>query len=216
MEAEQLNDERHVWVVRASNGSHVGPVSTAQIAQARALGKLDDEAAVRHVNAAGWESIGAFLARTGAPPQEQVDATGQIMLPPTPPPQAGHTRRASADDTAPRRAVSPSRLGGLFDFTFVTFFTVRIVGVLYGIVLLLAAGHLLACVYFGLTTISAAIKASQAGAPSGVGIAIGTALVVAGPVGAALAVMAGRVVLEVIVVTFRISETLAEIKARMR
>jgi hypothetical protein len=46
---DDWSDERHVWVVRASNGDPVGPVSIAQIAQAIAFGKLGDADQVRHV-----------------------------------------------------------------------------------------------------------------------------------------------------------------------
>ena len=208
------NDERHVWMVRASNGDAVGPVSVAQIAQAISFGKLRDVDDVRHVQAVHWEKVGPFMTRMRPPTQAQVDATGQIAIdsvPTSPPPSRGEVA------TSPGIVVRRWTLGGLFDFTFTTFFTTRIVALLYAAVLLLAAGYLLACAYFGVTTILRAVSASQeTGEPPGTAIVVGVALVVAGPIGALIAVICGRVALEFIVVTFRISETLTEIKARTK
>jgi hypothetical protein len=47
-------------------------------------------------------------------------------------------------------------------------------------------------------------------------VVFGLLLVLGGPVASLFAVVSGRVVLEFVVVTFRISETLAEIKAKTR
>jgi hypothetical protein len=211
---DEWNDERHVWMVRASNGAAVGPVSVAQIAQAMSFGKLRDVDDVRHVQAASWEKVGPFMTRMRPPTQAQVDATGQIAIDssPTSPPRA---RGEIA--TSPGIVVRRWTLGGLFDFTFTTFFTTRIVGVLYVAVLLLAVGYLLACETFGVTTIVGAIRASQElGDTSAIPFVIGAALMLAGLVGAVAIVICGRVALEFIVVTFRISETLTEIKARTK
>jgi hypothetical protein len=211
---DERSDERHVWMVRASNGTAVGPVSIAQIAQALAFRRLSDADDVRHVQAAGWEKISAFMARMRAPTPSEVDGTGQLPsfdvgAPEAPP------RPVGQDATSPGVTTRRSPLGGLFDFTFTTFFTARIVAVLYALVILLAAGYLLTCVGFGLMAIVRGVNAMQeTGESPGLPIALGVALVVAGPVGAVIAVIGGRVVLEFIVVTFRISETLTEIKAK--
>jgi hypothetical protein len=91
------------------------------------------------------------------------------------------------------------------------------VGALYVGVLLAAAGYLLACETFGVTTIVGAVRASQElGEASAIPFVIGAALMLAGLVGAVVIVLGGRVLLELIVVTFRISETLTEIKARTK
>jgi len=210
---DDSSDERHVWMVRASNGAPVGPVSLAQIAQAISFGKLRDADEVRHLQAANWEKIGPFMARMRPPTQAQVDGTSQIALQ-----ESGRPSFVNAGEaTAPGLQVRRSPLGGLLDFTFTTFFTARVVGVLYAIVLLLAAGYLLACEYFGVSAIAGAVRAAQErGDSSDAALLIGVAIVIAGPVGAVFAVIFGRVVLEFIVVTFRISETLTEIKAKTR
>ena len=216
MAGQDDRSERHVWLVRATGRDPVGPVSVAQIAQAIEFGRLSDADDVRHVDSTSWEKVGPFMARMQPPTQAQVDATGQIANL-DPGADVTRVRRPGLDDTAPRLMMRRSPLGGLFDFTFTTFFTARIVGVLYGIVLLFAAAHLLACEFFGVSAIAGALRAAQErGEASGAAIGIGVALVVAGPVGAALTILCGRVVLELIVVTFRISETLTEIKARTR
>jgi hypothetical protein len=167
------------------------------------------------VQAASWETVGPFMARMRPPTQAQVDATGQIAIDPSanlPPPRA-----RGQVPTLPGIAVRRWTLGGLFDFTFTTFFTTRIVSVLYAIVLLVAAGHLLACAFLGVTAIAGAVRASQElGDTSAIPFVIGAALMLAGLVGAVLIVVCGRVALEFIVVTFRISETLTEIKAKTR
>jgi hypothetical protein len=91
------------------------------------------------------------------------------------------------------------------------------VGVLYGVVLLVAAAFLLACETFGITAITGAIRVSQElGDASAIPFVIGAALMLTGVVGAVLIVIWGRVALEFIVVTFRISETLTEIKAKTK
>ncbi|MGH7297690.1 MAG: hypothetical protein ACRELB_22320, partial [Polyangiaceae bacterium] len=68
--------ERPVWMVRGADGADVGPVSTSQIAQARAAGKLDGRSSVRHMNASAWENLDAFMARSQPPPgaQPPIDA----------------------------------------------------------------------------------------------------------------------------------------------
>jgi hypothetical protein len=111
--------------------------------------------------------------------------------------------------------VSRTAFGGLFDFTFTTFFTSRSVRVLFGVVLLLAVVPLLAGVIFGLSTIASGFATSR-DAPSGLAVLLGVAMIAGGMVGSALTVVLGRVALELIVVTFRISETLTEIKTKLR
>jgi hypothetical protein len=210
---DDRSDERHVWMVRASNADPVGPVSIAQIAQAIAFGKLREADEVRHLQAASWEKVGPFMARMRAPSQAQVDATGQIPLDST----VTLPRVRAQVPTSPGIAVRRFQLGGLFDFTFTTFFTSRIVAVLYVGVLLTAVGYLLACETFGVTTIVGAVRASQElGETSAIPFVMGVALMLAGLVGAVVIVVCGRVALEFIVVTFRISETLTEIKARTK
>ena len=119
--------------------------------------------------------------------------------------------------TSPGIAFRRFPLGGLFDFTFTTFFTARIVGALYVAVLLVGAG-----VPAGLRDLrgdhDCRRRQSLAGAreASAIPFVIGAALMLAGLVGAVVIVLCGRVVLELIVVTFRISETLTEIKARTK
>ncbi|MGH7296192.1 MAG: DUF4282 domain-containing protein, partial [Polyangiaceae bacterium] len=101
-------------------------------------------------------------------------------------------------------------------FTFTSFFTPRIVGILYALVLLLSAGLLVACEYLGFSALAGAVRASQVGAESSGLAVLGLALILGGPVAALFTVISGRVVLEFVVVTFRISETLTEIKAKTR
>ena len=213
---DEPTDERHVWLVRAKGREPVGPVSLAQIAQAIEFGRLGAADDVRHVDSTVWEKVGPFMARMQPPTQAQVDATGQIANL-DPGADVTRVRRPTQDDTSPGLVVRRPPLGGLFDFTFTTFFTPRIMGVLYGLVLLVAAGFLLACEFSGVSALAGALRATREyGEASGGAIVLGVALVLAGPVGAALTVLCGRVVLELIVVTFRISETLTEIKARTR
>src|ERR1700679_2137187 len=210
---DDRSDERHVWMVRASNADPVGPVSIAQIAQAIAFGKLRDDDEVRHLQAANWQKVGPFRARMPPPAQPQVDATGQIPLDST----VTLPRVRAQTPTSPGIAVRRFQLGGLFDFTFTTFFTARIVGALYVGVLVAAVGFLLACETFGVTTIVGAVRASQElGESPAIPFVVGAGLMLAGLVGAVVVVVCGRVALELIVVTFRISETLTEIKARTK
>lgn len=224
---DEYAGDRPIWMVRAADGIDVGPVSTSQIAQARAVGKLDARASVRHMAAATWENLDAFMARSRLPPQEgslpsfegMDEVTLQAKSPPRPAPEPPGTvpRPPGADDTAPRQALGRSAVGALLDFTFTTFLTTRIVGLLYGLVLLLAAGLLIASEYLGFAAIAGAVRASQEGMDSSsVAVVLGLLLVLGGPVASLFVVVFGRVVLEFLVVTFRISETLAEIKAKTR
>ncbi|HEY8087949.1 MAG TPA: DUF4282 domain-containing protein, partial [Polyangiaceae bacterium] len=73
--------------------------------------------------------------------------------------------------------------------------------------------------FFAFGAVAGGVAAARAGADdgiSGMGIAIGIAMAVGGVVGAATIVVLGRVTLEFILVTFRISETLTEIKTNTR
>ncbi len=216
MAADDFTDERHVWIVRAADGGEIGPVSIPQIAQARSHGRILDDAGVRHVDAKVWEPLGVFMARMSPPSKSQVDATGELTVPR---PAAFAPAPRGADDTAPRPALRRSVLGDLFDFTFTTFFTSRIVGGLYVCVLLFAAAFLLASLFFAFGAVAGGVAAARAGADdgiSGMGIVTGFVIAAGGFVRAASIVVLGRVVLEFIVVTFRISETLTEIRTNTR
>jgi hypothetical protein len=105
----------------------------------------------------------------------------------------------------------------LLDFTFTSFLTTRIVGALYGLVLLLAAGLLLASECLGFAAIVGAVRSSQEGMDSpSVALGFGLLLVLGGPVASVFVVVSGRVALEFVVVTFRIADTLEDIKTKTR
>jgi hypothetical protein len=197
------------------------PASVSQISKSLEVGKLSADVEVRHIRSAHWENIGAFLARMRSPtphaawPIAAVAATSsgsRRYAPPISP--LAHVPEVVGVDASPPSVRRPP-LGGLLDFAFTTFFTTKIVGVLFGAVLLLASGALLTGVIFGLTTITSASAASKSD-PSSVAILLGVAAMAAGLVGAISIVVLGRVVLELIVVTFRISETLTELKTKLR
>ncbi|HEY1697844.1 MAG TPA: DUF4282 domain-containing protein [Polyangiaceae bacterium] len=213
-------EERHVWMVRGADGRDVGPVSTSQIAQARAAGKLDARASVRHMTAGVWENLDAFMARARLPPQEGSlpsfegvdEVTLQAPSAPLPAPKP-----PGAEDTARRRAIQRAPVRALLDFTFTSFLTTRIVGALYGLVLLLAAGLLLASECLGFAAIVGAVRSSQEGMDSpSVALGFGLLLVLGGPVASVFVVVSGRVALEFVVVTFRIADTLEDIKTKTR
>jgi hypothetical protein len=217
---DEYADDRPVWMVRAAGGIDIGPVSTSQIAQARAVGKLDARALVRHMAVATWENLDAFMARGRLPSQESslpsFEGMDEVTLQAQAPPRLA-PRPPGPEDTAPRQGILRSPLAALLDFNFTTFLTTRIVGLLYGLVLLLAAGLLLASEYLGFAAIAGAVRASQEGTESSsVTVVLGLLLVLGGPVASLFMVVFGRVVLEFLVVTFRISETLTEIKSKTR
>ncbi len=206
-----LAGEQVVWLVRAPDGRQTtAPASVSQISRSLEVGKLSADFEVRHIRSTQWENIGAFLAKMRSPSalRTAVPITASAFPPLT------HVGQLTGS-VASRAPVARAPLGGLLDFTFTTFFTSKIVGVLFGVVLLAAFVPLGAGVIFGLSTIASAFAASR-GAPSGAAVLLGLAAMAGGALGSALIVVLGRVGLELVVVTFRISETLTEIKAKLR
>jgi Domain of unknown function (DUF4282) len=206
-----LAGEQVLWLVRAPDGRQTSvPASVSQIAKSLEVGKLSADFEVRHIRSTQWESIGAFLARMR--PSLALRAAVPITASAFPP--LTHVSRVSGS-IASRAPVGGTTLGGLLDPTFTKFFTPKIVGVLYGAVILVALLTLLAGAISGLSAIASAFATSRNG-PSGLAVLFGVARMAGGVVGAALIVVLGRVALEVVVATFRISETLTEIKTKLR
>ena len=96
-----------------------------------------------------------------------------------------------------KKGFSPS----LFDFSFTTLITPKIIKLLFGIVVIAA----------GLAAILMIIEAFNASATAGV-----LMLIVGGPLLFLLSVLYARVILETILVLFKISEHTAEITERGR
>jgi hypothetical protein len=206
-----LAGEQVVWLVRTPDGRQTtAPASVSLIAKGLEVGKLSADVEVRHIRSTQWENIGTFLARMRSPsPFLAASPISASAFPPL---------TNVSQVSGPRVSRAPARrtaLGGLLDFRFTTFFTSKIVGVLFGVVLLMGFVPLLAGVIFGLSTIGSAFATSRDG-PSGLAVLLGVAMMAAGTVGSALIIVLGRVALELIVVTFRISETLTEIKTKLR
>jgi hypothetical protein len=198
-----LLGEAHVWLVRSPDGRQASaPASVSQIAKGVLAGRLTADVEVRHIRSSQWETVGTFLGRMRSPTPQSAWPITATAIPPV------------ANFDASRTSVRRSPVGGLLDFKFTTFVTAKIIRVLFGIVLLMAAGTLLAGAFFGLSTIASAFTASRGG--PGLAILLGVAKIAAGMVGAISIVVLGRVLLELVVVTFRISETLTEIKAKLR
>jgi hypothetical protein len=206
-----LLGEAHVWVVRSPDGRQASaPASVSQIAKGVLAGRLSADVEVRHIRSVQWETVGAFLGRMQSPSPNvarPITATSAFK------PLANVPEVTGVD--ASRTSVRLAPLGGLLDFGFTTFVTTKMIRVLFGGVLLMALGTLLTGVCFGLTAIASAFTASRGG-PSGLAILLGVAKIAAGGVGAVSIVVLGRVALELVVATFRISETLTEIKAKLR
>jgi hypothetical protein len=206
-----LAGEQVVWLVRAPDGRQTSvPASVSQIAKSLEVGKLSADVEVRHIRSVQWENIGTFLARMrpSAPLRVGTPITASAFPPLTNVSQVA----ASVASRAPTRRAA---LDALLDFGFTKFFTSKIVGVLFGVVLLMAFVLLLAGVISGLGAIASAFATSR-GAHPALAILLGLARMAAGVVGSALFVVLGRVALELVVVAFRISETLTEIKTKLR
>jgi hypothetical protein len=206
-----LAGEQVVWLVRAPDGRHTSvPASVSQIAKSLEVGKLSPDVEVRHIRSTQWENIGTFLARMrpSSPLRTAAPVTASAF------PVLTNVAQVTLSG-ASRAPVRRMALGGLLDFAFTKFFTSKIVGVLFGVVLLTAFALLLAGLISGLSAIASAFATSHNG-PSGFAVLLGVARMAAGVVGSALTVVLGRVALELVVVTFRISETLTEIKTKLR
>jgi hypothetical protein len=205
-----LAGEQVLWLVRAPDGRQTSvPASVSQIAKSLEVGKLGADFEVRHIRSAQWENIGAFLARMrpSSPLRVAVPITASAF------PVMTHVSQVAGSGAsgAPGRRAA---LGGLPDFAFAKLFTPKIVGVLFGVVLLVAFATLAAGVISGLGAMASAFG-TRSGS-SGLAVLLGVARMAGGIVGAALIVVFGRVALELVVVTFRISDTLTEIKTKLR
>jgi uncharacterized membrane protein len=89
----------------------------------------------------------------------------------------------------------------LFDFSFTTLMTPKLVKILFGIVIVVA----------GLGALFLIISSFEASIPAGV-----LMLIIGGPLLFLLSVLYARVILETVIVLFRISEHTAEIAERGR
>jgi Domain of unknown function (DUF4282) len=206
-----LAGEQVLWLVRAPDGRQTSvPASVSQIAKSLEVGKLGADFEVRHIRSAQWESIGSFLTRMR--PSLAMRAAVPITASAFPP--LTHVSRVTGAIASPA-PVRSTTLGGLLDLTFTKFFAPKIVGVLYGVVILMALLTLAAGAISGLSAIASAFATSRHG-PWGLAVLFGVARMAGGMVGSALIVVLGRVALELVVVTFRISETIAEIKTKLR
>jgi hypothetical protein len=204
-----LAGEQVVWMVRAPDGRQTAlPASVSQIAKSLEVGKLSADFEVRHVRSAQWENIGAFLARMrpSSPLRVAVPITASAF------PVMTHVSQVAG--SASRAPVGRAALGGLLDFKFSTLVTSKIVGLLFGLVLLVAFVTLVAGVISGIGAIASAFGTRSGSA--GLAVLLGVARMAGGTLGAASIVVLGRVALELVVVTFRISETLTEIKTKLR
>lgn len=101
----------------------------------------------------------------------------------------------------------PAQLGfmsGLFDFSFTTFITTKVIKVLYGI-------WLVGLVLFILGGFGSAIMGMVNGA-----ILQGLLMVLITPFAAAIYLVVGRIYFELIIVAFRIAENLTEINRKTK
>jgi hypothetical protein len=101
--------------------------------------------------------------------------------------------------------------GGLFDLSFTTFVTTRVIKVLYVLFLAGLVIGLILGVIGGLITIIGGISAD-----AGAVIAMGVVQMVVTPIGCIIALIYGRIMFECIAVFFRVAEHLAEINRKTK
>ena len=108
---------------------------------------------------------------------------------------------------ADMQAKMPGFIGGLFDFSFTTFITTKVVKVLYGLWLLGVAGIVLTGFYAAIDTMFLRHYTHPAE---------GFMMLVLTPLAAALYLILGRVYMELIIVMFQIAENLTELNRKTR
>jgi hypothetical protein len=140
----------------------------------------------------------------GQAPLRQADAPHPLVTVESAPPLV---RAAGAPTAGPTAAAGFP--GGLFDFSFTTFVTTRVVKTLYVLFVVFVSLVALGGVSVGFATVLAGSAAQ-----SDVALALGLAQIVGAPVGALVVITLGRIAFESIVVFFRVAEHLAEINRK--
>ena len=148
----------------------------------------------------GWPGQSAGQGRAKPPPPE---ATAQYTPPPGyAPPPAGQPAPPPGQDTPPPPNVNEATRGfvnSLFDFSFTTFVTPKVIKVLYALIMIGVGFGVLLCVILAFR-LNAALGAIT--------------LLILGPVYFLVTMAFYRVVLEFFMVTFRIYEELHLIRRR--
>lgn len=150
------------------------------------------------------------LATWPTPPA--APAAGPPPLPPPPsvaappaPPLSDFARTSALRGASARAPAPPGFTGGLFDFTFTTFVTTRVVKAFYVLYVVILGLGTLGSILAGLRSLlTAGARQSDAG------LVIGLAQIAAAPLFALFLLVGGRVVFESIIVFFRIAEHLGE------
>ncbi len=101
----------------------------------------------------------------------------------------------------------PGFIGGLFDFSFTTFVTTKVIKVLYGIWLLGVVLLLLGGIFGAINTMFLARYTQPLE---------GLMMLVLTPIAAAIWLILGRVYMEVLIVLFKIAENLTELNRKTK
>lgn len=136
-----------------------------------------------------------------APPPPRAGAAPPGAWAPSAAGQPGPQSTASPASSLSYKVIEPSLLGSLFDFDFRTMITPRLVKLLYVLVIVGAGFMGLGMLFNGLTAIR-------------VSVPLGVFLILMAPVAFLATVVYGRVLLEFLVIFFKMGEEVSQIRER--